>query len=167
MNLQFYFEKLQSHEEFKNFKRENSKAYLSSVFISIDKEKSNNDVHFDFFLPEKKEIISFQMNDEIKKIPLENFNNSILEKISKNLDIDFDKIESLILERMEKEKMKNKIQKIILSLQKNSEKEFLSGTIFISMLGLIKIIFDLEKMEIVDFEKKSIMDILNIVKKKS
>ena len=107
------------------------------------------------------------MNDEIKKIPLENFNNSILEKISKNLDIDFDKIESLILERMEKEKMKNKIQKIILSLQKNSEKEFLSGTIFISMLGLIKIIFDLEKMEIVDFEKKSIMDILNIVKKKS
>ena len=165
MNLQFYFEKLSSSDEFKKFKKENSKAYLSSAFVSIDKEKSNNEVHFDFFIPEKNEITSFQMNEEMKMVPLENFGSVSPEKISKDTDIDFNKIESLISERMENEKMKNKIQKIILSLQKTNGKEFLSGTVFISMLGLIKIIFDLEKMEIVDFEKKSIMDMIKIMKK--
>lgn len=164
MNLQFYFEKLQNNEDFKKFKKENSKAYLCSSFISIDKEKENNDVHFDFFIPEKKEIISFQMNDEMKKVPLENFDNSVPEKLS-NVDFNFKEIENLILEKMEKEKIKSKIQKIILSLQKKDGKEFLSGTVFISMLGLLKVIFDLEKMEIVDFEKKSIMDMIKIMKK--
>ena len=166
MNLQFYFEKLQSHEDFKNFKKENPKIYFCSAFISIDKEKNHNEVHFDFFLPETKEMTSFQINGEIKNVPLEIYDEKIPEKLTDNLNLDFNEIESLISERMEKENIKNKIQKIILSLQKINGKEFLSGTIFISMLGLIKIVFDFEEMKITDFEKKSLLDIINVMKKK-
>jgi len=164
MNLQFYLEKLQNYEDFKKFKKENSKAYLSSVFVSIDKGKNQNEVHFDFFLPEKKEIVSFQMNEEIKKVPLENFGLVSPEKIS-GTDLDFGKIESLISEKMEKENIKSKIQKIILSLQNYKGKETLSGTVFISMMGMIKISLDLNEMKILDFEKKSIMDLIKIMKK--
>ena len=165
MNLQFYLEKLQSHEDFKEFKKENPKAYLCSVFISIDKEKNQNEVHFDFFLPETKGMTSFQMNEEIKKIPLEKYDDKIPEELS-DVKMDFNEIESLILERMERENIKNKIQKIILSLQSLDGKLFLAGTVFISMLGLIKINIDVSEMKILDFEKKSLLDIINVMKKK-
>ena len=165
MNLQFYFEKLSSSDDFKKFKKENPKAYLCSVFISIDKEKNHNEVHFDFFLPKNNKMISFQLEPELKLIPLEKYDDKIPEELF-NVKIDLNKIESLISERMERGNIKNNVQKIILSLQKINGKEFLSGTIFISMLGLIKIVFDFEEMKITEFEKKSLLDIINVMKKK-
>ncbi|MEK6820067.1 MAG: hypothetical protein AABY03_02635 [Nanoarchaeota archaeon] len=165
MNLQFYLEKLSSSDELKKFKKENPKAYLCSAFFIIDKEGKNNKVHFDYFVP-KGNIISFHTEKEIKKEEMENFSSVLQEKIQSKFDLDFNDVESLISKRMEEENIKNKIQKIILSLQNYKGEEILSGTVFISAMGMIKISIDLKKMEIVDFEKKSIMDILNIVKKK-
>ena len=60
---------------------------------------------------------------------------------------------------------KSKIQKIILSLQNYKGKETLSGTVFISMMGMIKISIDISEMKILDFEKKSIMDMIKIIRK--
>jgi len=42
----------------------------------------------------------------------------------------------------------------------------LIGTVFISMLGLLKVRIDVEKMKIVLFEKKSFFDMMSIKKKK-
>ncbi|MCL5730305.1 MAG: hypothetical protein M1165_01930 [Candidatus Pacearchaeota archaeon] len=60
----------------------------------------------------------------------------------------------------------NRLQKLIFSLQKVDGKDFLTGTIFISMFGLIKISIDIKKSKIVDFEKKSLFDLVNIFKKR-
>ena len=166
MNLQFYLKKLQNSEELKKFKKENPKAYLCSAFFIIDKEGKDNKIHFDFFVPEGK-ITSFQMENGIKIEEMENLNNVAQEKISQISNIDFEEIESMISKKMEKEKVGSKIQKIILSLQNYKGKEILSGTVFISMMGMIKIQIDLKEKKIVEFEKKSFMDILNVVKKKS
>jgi len=166
MNLQFYFEKLLKSQEFKKFEKENPKAYLCSAFFIIDKEGKDNKVHFDFFTPDKK-IISFHTENEIKKEEMENLNNMVQEKISQISSMDFNDIESLVSKRMEKNGIPNKIQKIILSIQNYKGKEILSGTVFISAMGMIKIQIDLKKGEITEFEKKSFMDILNVVKKKS
>ena len=57
------------------------------------------------------------------------------------------------------------MQKIILSLQRVNEENFLVGTVFISMLGMIKIKINAAKKIIVDFEKKSMFDILKVSKK--
>lgn len=165
MNLQFYLEKLQNHDGFGKFKKENSKSYLCSAFLSIDKEKNNNQIHFDFFIPKKKKITSFQMNDEIKIVPLEKYDDKIPEEIF-NINIDFNELENLISEKMERENIKNKIQKIILSLQNFHGKEILSGTIFISMLGMIKIVIELKDKKITEFEKKSLLDMVKIFKKR-
>jgi len=166
MNLKFYFEKLTNSEEFKKFAKESPKAYLCSAFFVIDGEGKDNKVHFDYFIPEGKKIISFQMENGIKKEELENLNSEVQEKISQAQDVDFNEIESMISKRMEKNGISNKMQKIILSIQNYKGREILSGTVFISMMGMIKIQIDLKKKEIIEFEKKSFMDILNIVKKK-
>jgi hypothetical protein len=99
-------------------------------------------------------------------IPIENFGEKKFEKISEEIDFDFSEVEKMIEEKMVEEKINNKLQKILLSLQKLDGKNFLVGTVFISGLGMIKVKVDLEKMEVIDFEKKSFFDVMKVVKKK-
>ena len=106
------------------------------------------------------------MEPDIEKVPIEMFDNKIPEKILINYDFDFQDIEKKIIREIEKKGIKTEIQKILLSLQKLQEKDFLVGTIFISALGMIKINISLPDKEIVKFEKKSFFDMLKIIKKK-
>jgi len=165
MNLQFYFEKLYDSENFQEFKKENPSAYLCSGFFVLDKEGNDNKQHFDFFIPEDKKIFSFQIEKGIEKVPIEMVDEKIPSKVSDNVDFDFLEIEKMIESRMFDEKIKNKIQKVLLSLQNIEGKNFLVGTVFISGLGLLKVNIDIDEKKIIDFEKKSFFDMLKVKKK--
>jgi hypothetical protein len=165
MNFQFYLEKLKDSQEFKNFEKENNDLVFSSGFFVVDKQGQDNKQHFDFFVPGKNKLFSFQLENNIKRVPVE-FGESKFEKIPYDLDFDFNDIENLIIEEMQKQGIKNKIQKFLFSLQNKDGKSFLIGTIFISGLGLVKISIDLKEMKILDFKKKSFFDMLKITSKK-
>ncbi len=165
MNLQFYVEKLKASDVFKNFMKENPSAYACSGFFIIDKTgKEPNKQHFDFWIPENKKLMSFQI-ENMQLVPLEDF-GKIPDKLFLEQDIEFDEIEKMIEERMAKEGLKDKIQKMLFSLQSKDKKIFLIVTVFVPKLGLITATVDLEKMEIDEFEKKSFMDMINVFKKK-
>ena len=66
---------------------------------------------------------------------------------------------------MELKKIKNKIQKMIFSLQNLEKRDILLGTIFVSGLGMIKANIDLKDKRITEFEKKSLFDMMKIIKK--
>jgi len=166
MNFQFYLEKLNSSDNFKSFMKKNPGVFLCSGFFIIDKQGIDNKQHLDFYLLSSKKIYSFQLENNMQLVPIESRNDIIPEKISMNCDFDFDEIENLISQEKEKHNIKNKIQKILLSLQKVNGKDFLIGTAFISSLGLIKINIDLSENKITDFKKKSFFDIMNVFKKK-
>lgn len=171
MNLQFYLEKLFASGKFQSFAKENPSAYFCSGFFSIDKENKGNKTHIDYIIPETKKIFSFQLENEVVVVPVEQVGENqkegqiVLGKIADNIDFDFEEIEKMIVEKMNEQEVKSKIQKILLSLQKIDKKNFLVGTIFISGLGMIKIKVDLEEKKIVEFEKKSFFDMMKIVKK--
>ena len=162
MNMQFYTEKLSSLEEFKDFIRKNPDAYLCSGFFVIDKEGENNKQHFDYYVPNKNELFSFQLEEKQKMVQLDMANHEIPRKISK-YDFDFEDIEKLIMDEMKRRKVKNKIQKMLFSLQNYKGKDSLMSTVFISMLGMLKLNIDLSNNEITDFEKKSIFSMLKVV----
>ncbi len=212
MNFQFYLEKLENSDVFKNFKKQNPDAYLCSGFFVIDKQAGkNNQQHLDFFIPEadtttslptttpqppslklpsqssennnvkskemqatkeqekseddrKGKMFSFQFGDKIELVPIESF-YEVPEKLV-GCDFDFGKVEKIIEGKIKEENINKQIQKILLSLQCKKGKCFLVGTVFVSSLGLIKINIDLESMKVVDFEKKSFFDMINIFKKK-
>ncbi len=194
MNFQFYLEKLYGSEDFQKFIEENKDAYLCSCFFVNDKEKSDNKQHFDYFLPTDKKMFSFKIESGCEQVPVELFDDIIPTKISDNHDFSFEEVEKLILEKMEEEGVKSKIQNILLSLQnvegtpqaytqkghenlqagpdKFSEKistkgtDILLGTVFISAMGMVKVKIDLDKMVITEFEKKSFLDMFNVIKKK-
>ena len=170
MNLQFYLEKLHSSKEFKDFMKKNPDTYLCSGFFVIDKEGSDNKQHFDYYVPKQKKMFSFKLSSEkedkegIKIIPIELFDNKIPKKISKN-NFDFKDIEKMIQDEMENQKIKNKVQKIMFSLQNINESDFLICTIFISMLGILRVNVDISSNKITQFEKKSFFDIVKVKKK--
>tara|TARA_Y100000310_G_scaffold27990_1_gene26614 strand:+ start:7190 stop:7696 length:507 start_codon:yes stop_codon:yes gene_type:complete len=167
MNLKFYSEKLSSLEEFKNFMKENPNAYFCSGFFVIDKDIKNSDnkIHFDYYIPNSKKMFSFQLENGIKIVALEKIDEKIPEKISGEYGFEFEEIEKIIEERMKKENLKNKIQKIMLSLQKIDGKNCIIATVFISMLGMLKVNISLPNKEITNFEKKSFFDIMKVSKK--
>lgn len=166
MNLQFYLEKLFSSEEFQKFKKENPNAFLCSGFFSIDKKAQDNQQHLDFYVPNSNKMFSFKLTEKIELVPVENFGKDFIpEKITDNLNFDFNNIEKKIESRMFDEKINKKIEKIILSLQTKDKKNLLIGTVFISGLGMLKIKFDLDKREFLEFEKKSFFDMMKIIRK--
>jgi len=171
MNFQFYLEKLFASEVFQKFMKENPSAYFCSGFIILDKEKGDNKIHIDYYNPETKKIFSFQLEGAVGMVPVEQIGENqkegqiVLDKIADNLDFDFEGIEKMVVDKMDEQEVKSKIQKILLSLQKIEGGIFLVGTVFISGLGMIKIKVDLENKTIVEFEKKSFFDMMKIVKK--
>lgn len=160
MNFQFYWEKLQASNEFRKFVKENPKAYFCSGFFIIDKEGIDNQRHIDFFEPEKKRISSFKLGEKIEILSSDIIPAQIPLKIDSKINFEFDKIENIVLKEMEKNNVKNKLQKIMISLQKFKGKEMLLCTVFVSMLGILKIYIDLKKNKVVLFEKKSLFDIV-------
>ena len=163
MNFKFYVEKLEESETFKKFVKDNKKAFLGSVFFVIDKVEADNHQHFDFYIKGKEKMTSFQLEKGCEAVEIEILDKRIPEKVNTNLEFDFDVVEKLIEDKMKKEKIENKIQKMLFSFQNVKGKHILIGTIFTSMLSLLRVNIDLSDMQITDFEKKSFFDIMKII----
>ena len=164
MNANFYLEKLHASDEFKDFISKNPSAVLCSGFFVIDKEKNSNQMNFDYSSNELDKIFSFQVGDKIVVNLLDKFGDKNVSQVSDNLDFEFKEIESLIEKEMKNQNASNKIQRIMLSLQEKENRNYLFGTIFVSMFGLIKTTISLPDKKIEEFEKKSLFDIIKITK---
>lgn len=158
MNLQFFIEKLESSEEFENFKKENSDAFLTSGFFVIDLESNENKYSLDFYSPSKNKMFGFQLNEGVKLVPLEMMaDSSVPVKLNADLELDFKDIEANILKEMANQKITNKIQKIIFIFQNYESKDFVFCTVFLSGFGILKVHID-NSGKIILFEKKSLFD---------
>jgi hypothetical protein len=162
MNFQFYVEKLKASDSYKEFIEKNPEAFVCSGFFIIDKEGNDNQQHFDYWIPKDKSMVSFKLEANCEIAPIQMIDDKVPEQISLDLDFDFKEIERLIEDKKEQEGLRKKIQKYLFSLQKKDNKHYLIGTVFISMLGMLKVQIDLEKKEIVEFEKKSFFDIMKV-----
>lgn len=165
MNFQFYLEKLFDSDSFNKFKESNKDAYPCSGFFIIDKEGSDNKQHFDYFVPSIGKMFSFALEDGCAIVPMELPEKIVPTEITMNYSFDFNNVEKLIQNEMDIRQIKSKIQKILISLQNKDGKDYLVGTVFLSMFGLLKVNIDISSMKIVDFEKKSFMDMLRISKR--
>jgi len=164
MNFQFYLEKLYSSAIFKSFIKENPKVYLCSGFFTIDKEGKDNQIHIDFYIPDTKKMFSFRLEKGIKKIPIEAITKKIPLEIKPDFDFNFEEVEEMIVNEMKKQDIRIKLRKIIFSLQNINRKNFLVCTVFIGLLGLLKVQIDLKEKKIILFEKKSFFDLMRRVK---
>ena len=164
MNFQFYVEKLKHSDKFKKFEQKHKDAYFCSGFFVVDKEGKDNKFHLDYYLPKQDKIVSFQLETAVQQNDVEIIDNKKPAKANIDCDFEMDNIEKMIKKEMEKQGVKNKIQKIMMSFQEIDKKDYLICTVFITMLGLLKVHINLDDKKIDLFEKKSVFDIMKVKK---
>ena len=167
MNFQFLLEKLVSSEEFQKFKKENPGAYPFGGFFSFDLEKDGkeNQYSLDYFIPEFNKAMSFKLEKGVEMLPITIQNEQKFSEIGANYSFDFEDFKELIENEMKKREMKDKIQKILYSLQNYEKEDYLLATVFLSGFGILQVNIKIHNKEILKFEKKGFMDFLKIVKK--
>jgi hypothetical protein len=109
-------------------------------------------------------MFSFRLEKGIKKIPIEAITKKIPLEIKPDFDFNFEEVEEMIVNEMKKQDIRIKLRKIIFSLQNINRKNFLVCTVFIGLLGLLKVQIDLKEKKIILFEKKSFFDLMRRVK---
>lgn len=166
MKFQFYYEKLIDSKEYRQFKKENPEAFFCSAFFVLDNEKEENKVNFDFYLPKTPKIFSFKLNETVEFTNVENFDKRFPEELPLNFDFDLKEIQKKIESEMENRKIKSKIQKSLFSLQRLKKQDYILATIFLSNMALLKVTIKIPQNEITEFEKKSFLDMIKIVKGK-
>lgn len=166
MDLRFYLEKLHGSDEYQDFMLENPDAYMCSGFFVMDFEKADHQKHLDFYAPTLKKVFSFKLENGIEKVPIDMFDDRTPKKLFIDYDFDLDEIEKLVKEKMVEEKVKSKVQKILLSLQNVENKDLLTATVFVSGLGMLKVNIDPISKKILDFDRKSFFDMMKIIRKK-
>lgn len=164
MKFQDYYKKLIDSKEYQKFTKENKKAYPCSGLFILDRQKSQIDVNFDYYLPDTQKIFSFKINKQVELIPVENIDSTVPEKLGMNYSFDLATYEKLILDKMAEEKVNGTLQKILFSLQKTKDKDYLVTTCFLSNLGLLKVQIDIAQNKIILFEKKSFFDMIKVIK---
>ena len=167
MNFQFLLEKLIDSEEFRKFKDENPDAYPFGGFFSFDMEKDGRGDQYslDYFIPKFNKAVSFKLEKGVEMLPITIQDGQKFSEIGANYSFDFNEFKELIEKEMEKKGMKEKIQKILYSLQNFEKEDYLLATVFLSGFGILQANIKIHNKEIVKFEKKGFMDFLKIVKK--
>ena len=129
--------KMQKSDEFRRFIHKNPDAFLCSGFFVIDNEGKDNKIHFDYYCPKSRKMFSFEMENEWRKADLEIVNNFVPSELLVNYDITFENLERLIDDKMNESNIKNKVQKMIFSLQAEKTVHGLQGLHFYRQIWVL------------------------------
>ncbi len=167
MNIEFYKEKLESSKEYKKFKEEYPDSFITSIFIAVDFVSNDNKQHIDFYVPSKKQIISFQLEDNNKQVVLHEVVEGEEEplRLGDVFNLSLNESEEILMKKIEEEGIKDKVQKILYSIQSLNGENYWLATVFLSGFSIINAKIDDSKKQIIDFRKSSFMDMITFGKK--
>ncbi|MEK6871503.1 MAG: hypothetical protein AABX16_01225 [Nanoarchaeota archaeon] len=162
---------IESSSEFKAFKQKNPDAELCAGFFVIDLARKDNKSALDY--KHGDSIFTFSAEDEKIKIEEDELitiaGRPPLQKIERSVTVDINEIKNIALSSLIHNKIISKLQKIIAVLQRHSldgkdEKQVWHLTCMLEGMGIVTIIVDSESGEVIKFEKKNVMDFMNVKK---
>ena len=160
MKLCQLLQELKETETYKNFTKENPEAFFAVGFFILDLEKETETFQLDFFIPEKKQITSFEFPFKESKTHEDKIEN--LEEQSTELKIDIDNIENEANKIIKENNSSIKPTKIIATISKNQW----NLTCMDNALGIVQLKINSKTGEQDSFNKGSLMDFIGVQKKK-
>lgn len=165
MKLSHYIKRVEDSEEFKKFRQEHKKAYLSAGFFVLDYETEKHMHQIDFFIPGTKKIATFKVDKgvevnhseplKLKKKP---------EEIKGDSNLDIDALRGIVHDEMMNRTVTQDIKKIIAVLQQEQGKKVWRLNCITGDMGILKVIVDDEKGNVLDFEKLNLFDMMKVIK---
>ena len=162
MKIQPYIDKLSNSDEFKDFKVKNPKSYFSAGFFVLDFEENNNLHQIDYYIPEKKKMVTFALDDEkigIKESEASNASTPM--EINDKINIDLDVLKGIVEDEMKNHMVTHKLHKIIAILQNLDGKLVWNLNCITSDMGIIKMHISDSDHSVLKFEAINLFDVVH------
>ena len=166
MKFSHYVERVEKSEEFKKFKKENPDAFLCAGFFVLDYETARNQHHLDYYLPKKKKIATFILDDKIEiRIgePLKAKDKKKIIVLEPESRLDLDMLKGIVEDEMKNHTVTGEINKIISVFIMMDKRKVWSLNCILSGLNIVNMHVDDASDTILKFEKVGMMDLIKKV----
>jgi len=170
MKADIYIKKVTGSQDFKQFMKEDPKAYLCSLFFTKDFNEKHTDVQVDFYSPKRDSIISFKANKgvervpELKKAETMTHKKFIPKPLTDKIMVDLDEIEPSLVDEMHNRGMTYQIDKILAFVNITEGEVIWNCTAFLRGLGLLIARLEDKTNTVLFMEKKSFFDLISFTK---
>ena len=170
MKCAVYLKKVKDSKEFKDFMKEDPKAYLCSFFFTRDFLEKKDDTQVDFYSPKVKMIISFKVGKEVQRTPLGKKAETLTHKkfVPKPLKevpkMDVDEMEPTLMDEMHNRGMTYSIEKLLAFVNITDGEVIWNCTAFLKGLGLLQAHVEDKTETVLFMDKKSFFDLLRFTK---
>ncbi len=158
MKIQPYVDKLNSSKEYADFTKENPDAFMAAGFFVIDFEQNNNIHQLDFYVPSKKKIAAFTLDDEVIVQMLDSMNDVEPEKLEPSVNVDLEELKGIVQDEMKNRGFSENINKMIAILQNVGDKKIWHVNCVLTGMHVLKSKIDDSDKSILEMDKKSMMD---------
>ena len=170
MKATHYIKRVKESKPFKDFMKEDSKAYLCSLFFIRDFTEKRDETQVDFYSPKKKAIVSFKVDGKIertlnKKAETMTHKKFIPKLLNENIKMDIDEMKDTLADEMHNREMTYEIEKVLSFLNMVEGKPVWNCTGFLKGLGILQAHVDDETNTILFMEKKSFFDLIKFTGK--
>src|SRR3989344_618119 len=153
MKAEAYIKKVKESQAFKEFMKEDPKAYLCSLFFTRDFSEKRSETQVDFYSPKIKMIVSFKVGKKVERTPLGKKAETLTHKkfvpkpLKETIKMDVDQIE-----------------KILVFVNITDGEIIWNCTAFLKGLGLLMAHVEDKSGTVLFMEKKSFFDLLRFTK---
>ena len=165
-----YIKKVKESLSFKEFMKEDPKAFLCSLFFTRDFSEKRSETQVDFYSPKQKMIISFKVDKKVERAPLAKKAETLTHKkfipkpLNENIKMDVDEIVPTLIDEMHNRGMTYQIEKILAFVNITDGEVIWNCTAFLKGLGLILAHVEDKSNTVLFMEKKSFFDLLSFTK---
>lgn len=168
MNLSALLQKVEASPEYKSFKKASPDATLCAGFFILDFKEQRQSYALDYITDSGKDLFSFNYDlagDTISMKQEELIQGQKkLEEVNPRVKVEIEDLKNIVEEELKKNKILNKLEKIIAVLQNENEKTIWNLTCMCDGFAIIMVHVDSKELNILKFEKKSLFDFVSVKK---
>ncbi len=163
MSFHKAIKKLKSDKAFKQFKGKHKTSFLFSAFFVLEPDFSIETQQIDYYIPEKKKVETFKINNKITHKQDEFKPKDKVTVLDENIKIDIKELQKIIKKELEKEKLTPyTINKIIVILQKQKNKQMWNITCFLSGFKMLRLHINCFDGNIIESNQRNMLDFIQI-----
>lgn len=160
MKIQPYIEKLSASQEYKEFNKKYSDAFLVAGFFVLDLELGKNIHQIDFYIPSQKKFAAFTLDEGVNFQLLDSMIDKAPEELDMKTKIDLDALQGILEDEMKNRNITEDIKKIIAVIQNINGKKVWNLNCVLSGMEILKAHVEDSSKTVLKMEKVSFVEIM-------
>lgn len=160
MKIAPYVEKLNSSEEYKKFAEGNKDSFMIAGFFILDFETGQNLHQIDYYVPSKKKVAAFTLDEGVSMRMLDIVAENSPEKLNLDTKTDLDELKGILEDEMKNRNITENIKKIIAVIQNVKGKIIWNLNCVLSGMELLRAHVEDKSKSVLKMEKVSMMELM-------